>query len=402
MNALDSTFAPRSGPALIAAFLWSCAVASSAAAQQSRVNVAWDPQRNTENLVPLSANVISPEVHDNHTVTFRLNAPDVDEVLLVGSMFVGEDAGKEVPFTKDEEGLWTLTIGPLAPNIYLYHLLIDGVSVADPNNTFAGHAAMPPFSMVFVHGDGPAFYDAKNVPHGSITTHFYYSPVTDGQRTMLVYTPPDYDPERAYPVLYLMGGSGDLAETWVMHGQVNFIMDNLLAEGSAEPMIIAMPNNHVIHRMHPQHVELTFPILEDEFKTSIIPFVESHYNVVQDRHGRAISGLSMGGRHAQYIGLNNLDLFASIGILSGAIPLEQTPAVNDPDINSRLDYFFVGAGTYETRPGVRHEVLHEELDALGVQHEYYIGSEGAHDLITWRHLLYYRFLPNLWRNSADE
>jgi hypothetical protein len=220
MNALDSTFAPRSGPALIAAFLWSCAVASSAAAQQSRVNVAWDPQRNTENLVPLSANVISPEVHDNHTVTFRLNAPDVDEVLLVGSMFVGEDAGKEVPFTKDEEGLWTLTIGPLAPNIYLYHLLIDGVSVADPNNTFAGHAAMPPFSMVFVHGDGPAFYDAKNVPHGSITTHFYYSPVTDGQRTMLVYTPPDYDPERAYPVLYLMGGSGDLAETWVMHGQV--------------------------------------------------------------------------------------------------------------------------------------------------------------------------------------
>jgi enterochelin esterase-like enzyme len=167
-------------------------------------------------------------------------------------------------------------------------------------------------------------------------------------------------------------------------------------------MIIAMPNNHVIHRMHPQHVELTFPILEDEFKTSIIPFVESHYNVVQDRHGRAISGLSMGGRHAQYIGLNNLDLFASIGILSGAIPLEQTPAVNDPDINSRLDYFFVGAGTYETRPGVRHEVLHEELDALGVQHEYYIGSEGAHDLITWRHLLYYRFLPNLWRNSADE
>jgi enterochelin esterase-like enzyme len=185
-----------------------------------------------------------------------------------------------------------------------------------------------------------------------------------------------------------------------MHGQANFIMDNLLAEGKALPMIIVMPNNQVINRSNPQHTELTFKILEREFKEVIIPFVENHCSVIKDRHARAISGLSMGGRHAQYIGLNNLDLFASIGILSAAIPVDQTPSLKDPDINSKIDYLFVGAGTYETRPGVRHEVLHNDLVKLNVKHEYYIGSRGAHDLITWRHLLYYRFLPNLFRNPA--
>ena len=367
-------------------------------AQQAHVNLDWDPQKNTENLTPFSANVISPEVLDDHTVIFRLRAPDVSSVLLTGTMYVGEEARKTVPFTKGENGMWTLKIGPLVPDIYLYHFIIDGVRVIDPNNTFVGFANMPAFSMLFVHGDGPAFYDVKNVPHGSITTHFYHSNVTAGEREMLVYTPPGYDKSKEYPVLYLLGGSGDLAQTWYMHGQANFIMDNLLAEGKAVPMIIVMPNNQVINRSHPQHTELTFKILEREFKEVIIPFVESNYSVIKNRHGRAISGLSMGGRHAQYIGLNNLDLFASIGILSAAIPVDQTPSLKEPDINSRLDYLFVGAGTFETNPGVRHEVLHNDLVKLNVKHEYYIGSRGAHDLITWRHLLYYRFYPNLFRN----
>ena len=368
------------------------------AGQQAHVNLDWDPQKNKENLTPFSANVISPEVLDDHTVIFRLRAPDVSSVFLTGTMYVGEEAGKRVPFIKDEKGLWTLKIGPLVPDIYLYYFIIDGVKVVDPNNGFAGFAAMPPFSMLFVHGDGPAFYDVKNVPHGSITTHFYHSDVTGGERDILVYTPPGYDGSKKYPTLYLLGGSGDLAQTWYMHGQANFIMDNLLAEGKAVPMIIVMPNNQLLHRSHPRHTELTFKLTEREFKEVIIPFVESHYSVIKDRHARAISGLSMGGRHAQYIGLNNLDLFASIGILSAAIPIEQTPALKEPDINSKLDYLFVGAGTYETRPGARHEVLHNDLEKLNVKHEYYIGSRGAHDLITWRHLLYYRFYPNLFRN----
>jgi enterochelin esterase family protein len=256
---------------------------------------------------------------------------------------------------------------------------------------------MPAFSMVWVHGDGPAFYDAKDVPHGALTTHYYHSDVTKGERYMLVYTPPGYDPSKQYPVLYLMGGSGDLPETWTMHGQANFIMDNLLAEGKAVPMIIVIPNNQMVHRSHPEHTALSFPLIEREFKEEIIPFVEKNYNVVKNRHGRAISGLSMGGRHAQYVGLRNLDLFANIGILSAAIGVDETPVLREAGINSRLDYLFLGAGTHETSPTARHEVLHKQLEELGVDHEYYVGSRGAHDLIAWRHLLYYRFLPNLWR-----
>ncbi|MDH6341565.1 enterochelin esterase-like enzyme [Parabacteroides sp. PFB2-12] len=367
-------------------------------AQQDHVNIDWDPQRNKENLVPLSARVISPEVLDDKSVIFRLHGPDVKEVYVSGSMFVGDEARKRVPMTKGEDGIWSVRIEPLDPNIYLYYFQVDGVNMNDPNNTLTGHANMPAFSMLWVHGDGPAFYDARNVPHGAITQHFYYSPVTEGERYLLVYTPPGYDPAKKYPVLYLMGGSGDLPETWTMHGQVNFIMDNLLAEGKAIPMIIVIPNNQVVHRMHPQHTELSFPIMEREYKEAIIPFVEKHYSVISDRHARAISGLSMGGRHTQYIGLRNLDLFGSLGILSAAIAIDETPVLREPDVNDKIDYLFLGAGTYETNPRARHQVFHEELEKLGVKHEYYVGSRGAHDLIAWRHLLYYRFLPNLWRN----
>ncbi|MBN2684571.1 MAG: hypothetical protein JXR40_04785 [Pontiellaceae bacterium] len=379
-------------------------MAQGVSAQQSHVNEDWDPMRNKEQLVPFSARVISPEVHDDRTVTFRLMGPQVSSVTVTGSMFVGPDARKEVPFEKGENGVWTCTIGPLDPEIYLYWLTVDGVRMCDPNNTFTGHANMPPFSMLWVHGDEPNFYDAKDVPHGTIHWHYYKSTVTDGQRKMLVYTPPGYDPEKKYPVLYLLGGSGDLAETWYMHGQVNFIMDNLIAEGKAKPMIIAMPNNQLINRSHPQHTERTFELVNEEFKKHIIPFVEENYSVIKDRHGRAVSGLSMGGRHAQYVGLNNLDQFASIGILSAAIPIDQTPVLREADVNSKLDYLFVGAGTHETNPRARHEVFHNELDELGVEHEYYVGGKGAHDLTTWRHLLYFRFLPNLWKDlpASDE
>ncbi len=384
-------------------YLWMAAAAFWAAgpvwAQQDHVDIDWAPQRNKEGITPFSARVISPEVHDDHTVTFRLWGPEVDKATVSGGMFVGDQAGRRAEMTKDDNGVWSVTLGPLDPNIYLYWFQADGVNMADPNNTYTGHAAMPAFSMLWVHGDGPAFYDAQDVPHGALTTRYYHSDVTGGERYMLVYTPPGYDPAKRYPVLYLMGGSGDLPETWTMHGQANFIMDNLLAEGKAEPMIIVIPNNQMVHRSHPRHTELSFPLIEREFKEEIIPFVEANYNTIENRHGRAISGLSMGGRHAQYVGLRNLDLFANVGILSAAISPDETPALRRADINSRLDYFFLGAGTHETSPTARHEVLHKQLEELGVDHEYYVGSNGAHDLIAWRHLLYYRFLPNLWRTA---
>ncbi|MCR5316352.1 MAG: hypothetical protein K6E52_10695 [Bacteroidaceae bacterium] len=379
----------------VALALMSCALY----AQQSHVNIQYDPQRNTENITPFSAQVISPEVFDDHTVTFRVKAPDAHDVRLTGSMFVGQEARKQVPFTKGDDGIWTLTIGPLKPEIYLYYIIIDGVQNVDPNNTFTGHAAMPAFSMLFVHGDEPAWYDPKpDVPHGSITTHYYKSSVTGQLRDMMVYTPANYNPKKKYPVLYLMGGSGDLTETWVMHGRANWILDNIIAEGKAKEMIVCFPNDQMVTRNHPQHTELAFPLIEKELIKCVIPFVESHYSCIKDRHARALSGLSMGGRMSQYVGLRNLNVFGSIGLLSAAIDVSETPVLQEKDVNSKIDYLFVGGGTYETGFMARHERLHEELDKLGVKHEFYSGGGGAHDLVTWRHLLYFKFLPHLWQN----
>ncbi len=370
-------------------------------AQQSHVNIDWRPQKNTENITPFSSQLISPEVHDDHTVTFRVKAPNAKEVLLTGSMFVGKEARKRVPFVKDEaSGIWTLTLGPLAPEIYFYYIIIDGVQNVDPNNTFTGHAAMPAFSMLFVHGDEPAWYDAKKeVPHGALTTHYYHSSVTDGVRDLIVYTPANYNPKKKYPVLYLMGGSGDLTETWVMHGKANFILDNLIAEGKCREMIVVFPNDQMVTRSHPKHTELAFPLVEKELIECVIPYVESKYSCIKDKHARALSGLSMGGRMTQYVALRNLDVFGSAGILSAAIELTETPAVKEKDFNGKMDYLFIGAGTHETGPFARHTKLHDELEKLGVEHEYYVGGPGAHDLVTWRHLLYERFLPNLFRKN---
>ncbi|MBR5431022.1 MAG: hypothetical protein IK119_01410, partial [Bacteroidales bacterium] len=205
--------------------------AITAFAQQSNVNLSYNPQKDTEGLIPFSANLNSPQVNDDHTVIFRLRAPKAESVALSGAMTTVLGVRGNIPFTKGEDGIWTLKIGPLPVDMYQYNLVVDGVSMADPNNTYAAFTAMPPYSELIVHGDGPSWWDAKDVPHGAITRHIYYSPVTQGQREIYVYTPPQYDPQKAYPVLYLMGGSGELPSNWMYDGRVNFIMDNLLAEG---------------------------------------------------------------------------------------------------------------------------------------------------------------------------
>ena len=294
--------------------------------------------------------------------------------------------------------------GPIKPDMYAYHINVDGVQMADPSNTYAAFTAMPPYSQLIVHGEGPAYYDAKNVPHGNVSRHVYHSEVTDGERELYVYTPPGYNPKKKYPVLYLVGGSGELPSNWVYDGRVNFIVDNLLAEGKAEPMIIAIPNNQVIHRNHPQHTELTFDIFEKELREHVIPLVDKSYSTIQKPAGRAISGLSMGGRHSMFIGFRSLDLFANFGILSaGDEDAEKSLQhfLNDPKVNDKVDYLFVGQGTEEEKSFFNKRVqgLRHALENHGIEHEYYVGGHGGHDWSTWRHLLYYRFLPNLWKEK---
>lgn len=376
-------------------------------AQQANVNLDHDPQRNALNLVPFSAPLNSPEVHDDRTVTFRLKAPFAKDVRLVGVAILtalGRPA-EGVPFTKGDDGIWTLTVGPLRPDMYAYHLSVDGVQVADPNNTYAAFTAMPPYSQLVVHGDGPAYYDAWNVPHGTVTRHVYRSDVTGGERELYVYTPPGYDRARTYPVLYLVGGSGELPSNWIYDGRANFILDNLLAEGKALPMVMVVPNNQVVHRNHPRHVELTFGLFEAELRQHVVPLVEREYSVRRDPKGRALAGLSMGGRHTMFVGFNSLDIFASFGVLSaGDVDAEKSLGrfLGTPDVSSKIDYLFVGQGTAEAggRMGARVTALVEALKAHGIEHEYYVGGHGGHDWATWRHLLHARFLPGLWRERA--
>ncbi len=375
-------------------------------AQQANVNLDYNPQKNTEGLNPFSAPVNSPEVHDNQTVTFRLKAPNAQKVVLpLGSIYTANDLGNEpLAFTKGDDGIWTLTIGPLKPDMYAYHFNVDGVQIPDPSNTYAAFTAMPPYSQLVVHGDGHAYYDARNVPHGNVTRHVYRSDVTQGERELYVYTPPGYNPKKKYPVLYLVGGSGELPSNWVYDGRVNFIMDNLLAEGKVVPMIIAIPNNQVIHRNNPRHTELTFDIFEKELRNHVIPLVDKSYSTITSPKGRAISGLSMGGRHSMFIGFRSLDLFANFGILSAGDENPETTLkhfLTDHKVNEKVDYLFVGQGTMEAKGFFNHrcQALHEALKNHNIEHEYYVGGHGGHDWGTWRHLLYYRFLPNLWRKK---
>lgn len=181
--------------------------------QQANVNLDYNPQKNKEGLIPFSAPLNSPNVDDNGMGTFSLKAPGAKEVHLPpGAIITALGKGnKPIPFSREEDGIWTLTIGPLSPDIYAYHFAVDGIQIADPSNTYAAFTAMPPNSQLIVHDRGPSYYDAKNVPHGNVVRHIYHSDVTGDERELYVYTPPGYDEERAYPVLYLLGGESDIA-----------------------------------------------------------------------------------------------------------------------------------------------------------------------------------------------
>lgn len=380
----------------------------SLSAQQSWVNETHNPQANTEGLTPMGARVISPEVHDDHTVTFRLYAPNAQRVVVSGSMFTGGMEQRNAVMTKDDKGVWSVTAGPFTPDVYTYTFNIDGLSVIDPSNTLHNHGTMPASSMLYVHNDKPAYYDPNpEIPHGAVTTNYYYSPVSEGLRSIVVYTPPQYNPKKKYPVLYLMGGSGEAVDSWYKYGQVNWIMDNMIAEGKIEPTIVAMVNNQIVHRNNPKHSELSFKMMEREYLEVVIPWVDANYSTIKKRDGRALAGLSMGGRHTQYIGFRNPKVFGSLGILSAALTEADEKAFGTDDIamgrdkkalkKAKFDYVLVGAGVYETNDNARHTLLHKQLEEMGIDHDYYIGGFSAHDFMTWRHLLYYRLLPNLWK-----
>lgn len=379
-------------------------------AQQPHVNLDFHPQAPGA-FKPFGAALVSPEVSPDRRATFRLRAPQARQVLLTGPVLLGiaHAAGAApktapLPFGQEADGLWTLTTPPIPPGIYVYRLRVDGLDIVDPNNTLNGYSNQPAYGLIVVPGEGPAIYDARPVPHGTVTRHVYHSAVTQGERELYVYCPPGYSPKKRYPVLYLLGGSGELAHNWAVEGRVNFILDNLLAEGRARPMLIVMPNNQMVHRGNPAFREQGPGLLEQDLRRHVIPLVDGHYSTLRKPAGRALAGLSMGGGHTQTVGFRSLDLFASFGILSAGNRDTETASaafLNDPKVNEKVRLLFVGQGTYEAKgsgpTGAGTAALKQALEKHGVKHVYYEGGIGAHDWGTWRHLMAEQFLPQLWR-----
>jgi enterochelin esterase-like enzyme len=259
------------------------------------------------------AAIKSPEIAADGRVTFRLRAPNAKEALVAV-------AGQRLPMEKNDQGVWSATTGALAPDYYTYSFIADGVTLNDPANRQRQTSYGSAQSMFVVPGPQP-WLPAPGVPRGAIARHAFHSAVANDDRDFFVYTPAGYDPRRAqpYPVLFLLHGLGDDAERWVNAGGAHVVLDNLVAQQKAVPMVMVTTlgygvNNGPAGAMAPENITGYTRILLDE----VLPMVEKSYNVSRNREQRAIAGLSMGGAETLYTGLNHLDKFAWMGSFSGA------------------------------------------------------------------------------------
>jgi enterochelin esterase-like enzyme len=298
--------------------------------------------------------IISPEVHSDSTATFRFRAAGATEVKF---SLEGSDP---VPMTKGDEGVWTYTSPALTPDTYGYHFEVDGVPEFDPNNT--AHIKL---NLLFVDNyltipsPTPQVWATTDVPHGEIHHHFYKSAVIGDQRDYFVYTPPNYDPKagKKYPVLYLLHGYSDMASGWSAIGFANNILDNLIAQGKAKPMIVVMPLGYGVpdfasrtsQNFHdPALVKRNFDNFRQALLTEVLPQVEKEYRVSDKRDDRAIAGLSMGGAESLYTGLNNIDKFAYVGSFSGG-GLSDDYSADFPTIDAaaaaKLRVLWIACGT---------------------------------------------------------
>jgi len=258
---------------------------------------------------PPLPDLVSPEVHPDKTVTFRLRLPDAEEVKIYTQFTEGEHA-----LTGDTSGVWSVTLGPAEPDIYPYAFIVDGVRIMDPNNRLYFPNEHFKHSLVEIPADTPQVHSVQEVPHGVVSYRYYSSETLDTTRPLVIYTPPGYEqnPSKKYPVLYLIHGMTDTEETWFKVGRANFILDNLIARGEAEPMIIVMPyaNTYSYDGTTADRGEvLQTALFTRDMVRSIIPFVEENYRTLPDKEHRAIAGFSLGGRHTLATGLSHPGLF---------------------------------------------------------------------------------------------
>jgi enterochelin esterase family protein len=260
--------------------------------------------------------VISPEVQADRHVTFRVLAPQAQEVSLRGTDIPANQRG--TPMVKGDEGVWSVTLGPLNAGAYRYNFNIAGVSVIDPRNPSTSESNNNTWSLVVVPGSDD--FDTKEVPHGAVASVTYYSSALGRFRRMHIYTPPGYEiGQQKYPVFYLLHGAGDSDDSWTSVGRAGFILDNLIATKRARPMIVVMPAGHTSRTAGGRGAPGARDEFNEDFLGDVMPYVEKNYRVLSDRAHRAIAGLSMGGAQTLNASIAHLDRFAYIGVFSSGI-----------------------------------------------------------------------------------
>lgn len=363
-----------------------------------------------------AAEIVSPEINADNSVTFRYAAPDAKEVKLSGDWMPAEGwTPGSIVMKKGEKGLWSFTTEVLPSELYSYSFLVDGLKSTDPNNVYLIRDVAS-VTNVFVVGGGQAdLYKVNAVPHGTVARRWYNSPGNEKMRRITIYTPPGYeDSKEKYPVLYLLHGMGGDEEAWIALGRTAQILDNLIAQGKAKPMIVVMPNGNVAQEAAPGESNLgfykpTFQLpntMDGKYEATfpdIIKFVESSYRVKAEKSSRAIAGLSMGGFHSLHISRYYPNTFDYIGLFSAAIlPDQKVTSKVYENLDETLKtqkangykLYWIGMGKTDFlyKSGVAYR---ERLDKIGMKYTY-VESEGGHIWRNWRVYLS-EFTPLLFR-----
>lgn len=360
--------------------------------------------------------IISPEIHNDKSVTFRFLAPHADNVSVGGDFLPtnGWMPGTE-QMTKNENGLWSYTTKPLDSELYTYTFIVDSLQVNDPNNVYYRRDVASTLNILLVDGGQADLYKVNEVPHGTVVKRWYQSPGNKMTRRITIYTPQGYESnKKQYPVLYLLHGMGGDEEAWMTLGRASQILDNLIATGKAAPMIVVMPNGNVAQEAAPGESSKGFykpnfnlphtmdGQMEETF-IDIVNFIDSNYRTIKNKSGRAIAGLSMGGFHSLHISRYYPNTFDYIGLFSGAIkPNERNQSKVYTNIESTLQkqknngckLYWIGIGKDDFLYKANIE-YRSELDKIGMKYTYR-ESEGGHTWRNWRIYLS-EFVPLLFK-----
>jgi enterochelin esterase-like enzyme len=338
---------------------------------------------------PAPPDLQNPEVNIDRTATFHLRAPAAHQVVLWGEWM---RKGSDQPMARDEQGVWSSTVGPLRPDVYLYAFGVDGVRLADPGNRHVKNGYPGLASVLEVPGPESEFLAIHDVPHGTVHIDYYRSTPRGTMRRVHVYTPPGFArSKRSHSTLYLLHGSWDTDADWSGIGRAGIILDNLIAQRKAVPMLIVMPDGHPFPSFDASTRPENLALLNHELMEDVLPFVEQRYGASPKARDRAIAGISMGGTQALHIGLQNLNRFGAIGVMSapGDVPNSEPFATaqadvlqNASEINAQLQLFWLACGRDDDLVGQAKKV-DQTLSEHGIRHVWR-ETEGAHMWMTWR------------------